>query len=100
MIVVDASVVVEVVSALRGLTLGGQLSPARGRDALSDYNDLAVRRWDADDALRRRGYALRAAVTAYDAAYVALAEALECPLLARDHRLGRSTGHDAEIWVR
>jgi len=36
-------------------------------------------------------------VTAYDAAYVALAEFLEVPLITRDARLARSTGHTARI---
>ena len=37
--------------------------------------------------------------TGYDAAYVALAEALGCPRATRDSRLVRSRGHDAEIRV-
>ena len=41
----------EVVSALRGLTLGGHLSPARAGDALSDFEDLAIQGWAAADAL-------------------------------------------------
>jgi predicted nucleic acid-binding protein len=90
----------EVAAALRGLTLGGHLSPERALDALGDLDDLPVRRWSVDDALRRRGYALRHAVPAYDAAYVALAEALEAPLVTRDARLACCTGHDAEIWLR
>jgi len=38
-------------------------------------------------------------LSAYDGAYVALAEALECTLVTRDARLARSIGHDAEIVV-
>lgn len=44
----------EVVSALRGLTLGGRLSAARAEDALTDFDDLEVRRWPSGDGLRRR----------------------------------------------
>lgn len=73
----------EIVSALRSLTLAGQVSTAR-----------------AEDALRRRAFQLRDSVSAYDAAYVALAEALGCPLLTRDARLARSGGHGARIEVR
>jgi predicted nucleic acid-binding protein len=90
----------EVVSALRGLTLGGHVSAARAADLLTDFDDLSVRRWACADALRRRAYQLRNNLTAYDAAYVALAEALGCPLITRDARLGRSSGHGAQIEVR
>jgi predicted nucleic acid-binding protein len=38
-------------------------------------------------------------MTAYDAAYVALAEALEAPLITRDRRLGNAPGHTALIEV-
>ncbi len=90
----------EFVSALRGLTLSGQLSPARASDALTDYEALPILRWDAGDALRRRAYSLRENLTAYDAAYVALAEALACELVTRDARLARSSGHAVPITVR
>jgi predicted nucleic acid-binding protein len=87
----------EVVSALRGLTLGGRLSVPRAEDVLTDYADLPVHRWEGAHALRRRAFQLRTNVSAYDAAYVALAEALECPLVTRDGRLARSNGHTAHI---
>lgn len=90
----------EVVSALRGLVLGGHLSAVRARDALSDFDDLPIRRWPSAAPLRLRAFDLRDNLSPYDAAYVVLAEALECPVLTRDARLGRSTGHDVEIRVR
>ena len=90
----------EVVSALRGLTLRGNRSATRAQDALTDFDDLAVRRWPSADALRRRAFQLRANMSAYDAAYVVLAEALDCPLLTRDLRLARSSGHLVRIQVR
>ncbi|MDQ3090613.1 MAG: PIN domain-containing protein [Actinomycetota bacterium] len=90
----------EVVSALRGLTLRGDLSAARAQDALTDFDDLEVQRWPTGDALRRRAFQLRDNVSAYDAAYVALAEALDCPLLTRDIRPARSSGHLVRIEVR
>ena len=90
----------EVVSALRGLTLGGQLSAARAHDALTDFDALQIWRWPSSAALRLRAFTLRDNVTAYDAAYVALAEALECPVLTRDRQLSRSGGHSVEIRVR
>lgn len=90
----------EVVSALRGLTRGGQLSAARAHDALADFDALAIRRWPGSAELRLRAFTLRDNLTAYDAAYVALAEALECAVLTRDRRLARSGGHSVEIRVR
>lgn len=90
----------EVVSALRGLTLGGHLSIARATDALSDFDALPIERWPSGPALRQRAYALRDNLSAYDAAYAALAERLQCPLLTRDERLSRSSGHAVEIRVR
>ena len=90
----------EIVSALRGLTLDGQLSAARAQDALTDFDDLAIQRWPSGPALRLRAFSLRDNLTAYDAAYVALAEALRCPLVTRDARVARSSGHDVEIRAR
>lgn len=90
----------EVVSALRGLTLGGHLSVNRAEDLLTDFNELPLQRWPSADALRRRAFQLRDNVSAYDAAYVALAEAMECPLVTRDGRLTRSSGHSARIELR
>jgi len=89
----------EVLSSLRGLTRGRHLSVARAEDLLSDFEDLPLRRWPFADALRRRVFQLRDSVSAYDAAYVALAEALACPLVTRDARLARSSGHDAQIEI-
>jgi predicted nucleic acid-binding protein len=89
----------EVLSSLRGLTRGRHLSAARAEDLLTDFEDLTIRRWPFADALRRRVFQLRDSVSAYDAAYVALAEALACPLVTRDARLARSSGHDAQIEI-
>jgi predicted nucleic acid-binding protein len=90
----------EVVSALRGLTLRGDLTATRAEDVLTDFDDLEVRRWPSHDALRRRAFQLRDNVSAYDAAYVVLAEALDCALVTRDVRLAKSSGHLVRIEVR
>ena len=90
----------EIVFALRGLTLAGHLSAARAQDLLTDFDDLPIQRWPSANALRRRAFQLRDNVSAYDAAYVALAEALDCTLLTRDARLARSSGHSARIEVQ
>ncbi len=89
----------EVVSALRGLTLGRHLSAPRAADLLTDFDDLPLQRWQCADALRRRAFHLRDNLSAYDAMYVALAEGLACPLVTRDGRLARSRGHEAQIEV-
>ncbi len=60
----------------------------RGADALRTLQALPLTR-HAHAALLPRIWALRGHVTAYDAAYVALAEALGATLLTRDHRLSR-----------
>ena len=90
----------EVVAALRGLTLEGLISVDRAQDALTDYDALPIERWHSAPALRRRAFSLRDNLSAYDAAYVALAEALDCPLLTRDARLARAVGHRVEVRVR
>lgn len=90
----------EVVSAVRGLTLRGHLSASRAEDLLTDFNDLPLHRWPSADALRRRAFQLRDNISAYDAAYVALAEAIGCPLVTRDIRLARAAGHHARIDVQ
>ena len=47
----------------------------------------------------QRAYELRATVTVYDAVYVALAEALDCPLLTADARLARAPGPRCQVQV-
>lgn len=89
----------EIVSALRGLALGGVITAARAQDVLTDLDDLPLHRWPSSDGLRRRSLHLRDNVSADDAAYVALAEALGCALLTRDGRLSRSSGHHVPIEV-
>lgn len=90
----------EVASAVRGLTLGGHLSLARAEDTLTDFDALPMTRWPSAPALRQRTFSLRDNLSAYDAAYVALAEALQCPLLTRDARLAGASGHSVEVRVR
>ncbi|HEY9350282.1 MAG TPA: type II toxin-antitoxin system VapC family toxin [Acidothermales bacterium] len=89
----------EVVSALRRRTLRLELSVTRAQDALTDFEDLSIRRWPLLDGLRRRVFSLRDSFTAYDASYVALAEALECPLVTRDQRLARAARELVEVEV-
>lgn len=87
---------VETVSVLRKRWLAGTLSDGRFAAAVDDLMDLDVERYPALPLLRR-AYELRANVSTYDAAYVALAEGLACALLTADARLAHATGPTCEI---
>lgn len=89
---------VEVLHALRRHALRGLLSPARGVEALEDLLDVDVALYP-HAPLAVRIWELRENVTAYDAAYVALAEALDAPLITSDARLARASGHNAKVEV-
>ena len=87
---------VEVLSALRRLAQRGTLTEGRARGAVDDLADLPLARYDVTPLLRR-SWELREQVSAYDAPYVALAEALDATLLTRDERLARTSGHTARV---
>jgi predicted nucleic acid-binding protein len=87
---------VEVIQAIRRYALSGEIPARRGEEAVSDLLDLPIHR-HPHDLLAPRIWELRRSVTAYDAAYVALAEALDAPLVTRDGKLARSHGHRARI---
>jgi predicted nucleic acid-binding protein len=89
---------VEVVQALRRLVALKQLTGSRAEQSLQDYADLRIERLAHLDLLPRI-WQLRDALSAYDAAYVALTEALDSSLLTCDTKLGRSHGHRARIEV-
>jgi predicted nucleic acid-binding protein len=88
----------EVAQVLRRYAADGQLTETRSGEALRDLLDLPLTRYPHDLFLKRI-WELRGNLTAYDAAYVALAEALPAALITRDARLGRSPGHRARIEV-
>lgn len=87
---------VEVTQVLRRYTLSGEAVPERCRTALADLMDFPLTRYP-HAFLLPRVWELRSNLTAYDAVYVALAEALDAPLLTRDQRLANSPGHRARI---
>jgi predicted nucleic acid-binding protein len=76
----------EVVSALRRLVLRGEVSEQLAARGLRDLSAGPVRRWPLD-GLTERVWQLRDSASPYDAAYVALAEALGATLLTFDQRL-------------
>jgi predicted nucleic acid-binding protein len=87
---------VEVAQVLRRLVAAGDIRPNRAVDALDDLADLDAGRFPHEPFLVRM-FALRANLTAYDAAYVALAEALDAPLVTFDQRLARAPGNRATV---
>lgn len=87
---------IEVAQVLRRYARTQELDAARGLHALEDLVDFPLTRYPHDLFLLRI-WELRHNVTAYDAAYVALAEALGAPLLTRDAALASTPGHHAQI---
>jgi predicted nucleic acid-binding protein len=87
---------VEVTQVLRRYASNGEITPRRGREALDDVADLSLRRY-SHEFLLPRVWELRNNLTAYDAVYVALAEALDAPLITRDSRLAAAAGHRARV---
>lgn len=82
---------VEVASVLRRHWLSETISARRFAAGLADLADLPITRYPALPLLGRV-YRLRSNASAYDAAYIALAEELGCPLLTADQRLATAPG--------
>jgi len=78
--------------ALRRLVLGGTLTDDQGQAALEGFTHLSFTRYPAD-WLRPRMWSLRHSLSAYDATYVALAEAVGASaLLTTDAHLANASG--------
>jgi predicted nucleic acid-binding protein len=88
----------EAASMIRRAVISGQVPAEVGRTRLQAVSDTPITR-TAHRPLLSRVWELRHAITAYDAAYVALAEQLGVPLLTCDAKLGGANGHRAEIVV-
>lgn len=88
----------EIAQVLRRLRSSGKLSLARSEGALMDYSRLRIERYPHRHLLSRI-WELRDNVTAYDAAYLGLAETLEAPLLTRDRRMANAPGIRATVEV-
>ena len=86
----------EVVHSLRRQTLAGRIDVALAEDALRRFIATRIVRHPVEPLIARM-WSLRRNITAYDASYVALAESLNLPLITRDARLARSSGHAARI---
>jgi predicted nucleic acid-binding protein len=89
---------VEIAQGLRRLVRTGEVSSGRADEAIADLIDLDLHRHAHLDLLGRV-WKLRDNVTAYDAIYVALAEAMEATLVTCDDPLAKTPGHRARIEV-
>lgn len=86
----------EVTNVLRRYAVSRTLATERCRQALADFASFPIYRHPHEHLLPRI-WDLRDNLSAYDAAYVALAETLGASLLTHDRKIARSTGHRARI---
>jgi predicted nucleic acid-binding protein len=86
----------EVAQVLRRYVSRGEMYADRARMALDIFSKFPITRY-SHEPLVPRIWVLRSNLTAYDAAYVALAEGLGATMLTRDDRLARAPGNRATI---
>lgn len=89
---------IEMLSALRRLVAGGRFDEPRAIRALAVLDQSDIRR-HAHTPLLDAVWSLRDSVSAYDAAYVALAAALDVPLVTTDRKLGAVSGMPCAVEV-
>jgi predicted nucleic acid-binding protein len=87
---------IEVTQVLRRLLQHKEITLTRAEHAFDDLSNLVIERHE-HRSLVPRVWQLRDSLTAYDAVYVALAEALDAPLLTCDAKLAGARGHEAKI---
>jgi predicted nucleic acid-binding protein len=86
----------EVLHALRRKWVAKSIDATEAAVAVAAFRRFPITRHPVQPLVDRM-WALRDNITAYDAAYVALAESLNAPLLTRDRRLSRASAHAARI---
>ncbi|MGQ0743865.1 MAG: type II toxin-antitoxin system VapC family toxin [Acidimicrobiales bacterium] len=87
---------VEVAQVVRRYVAIGDIGASRGAEALADLADLDVVHHPHEPLLATI-WRLRSNLSAYDAAYVALALALDAPLITLDRRIAAAPGHGASV---
>lgn len=87
---------VEFHHALRGLLLGNKISAERAEHARGLFNEIPKVRFPTS-GLTDRIWALRYNLGAYDACFIALAEALDAPLITGDEKQANASGHQARV---
>jgi predicted nucleic acid-binding protein len=87
---------IEITQVLRRLVRQKEITAPRAEQVLEDLSDLLIERHDHQELIQRI-WQLRDSLSAYDGAYVALAEALAAPLLTCDGKLAGAHGHRAKI---
>jgi len=87
---------IEITQVLRRLVRQREITAPRAEQALQDLSNLLIERHEHQEFIQRI-WQLRDSLSAYDGAYVALAEALAAPLLTCDGKLAGAHGHRAKI---
>jgi predicted nucleic acid-binding protein len=95
-IIAPQLLIVEVLQVLRRRVIAGYTSLPEADEARSLLSELNIRLY-GHELFVDRIWELRDNMSAYDASYVALAEASELELLTSDRRLANAPGHDARI---
>ena len=86
----------EVLHGLRRAIFAGSIGVTEADSVIQTFTKIVIERHPVQPFVARM-WAMRRNVSVYDAGYVALAESLGLPLLTRDARLSRSSGHAARI---
>jgi predicted nucleic acid-binding protein len=89
---------VEVTSAIRGRVLGRKIALERAEFALATLREMPIVHTAWND-LAERAWELRDNMTPYDAAFIALAERLGCPVMTTDRKLENCPTRRCEVRV-
>ena len=87
---------VEVAQVLRRYAALSDISSERGMEAIEDFRAFPITRYPHEPFLSRI-WELRHNLTAYDAAYISLAETIGAPMVTCDGRLARTYSYEAKV---